>query len=145
MLPSDFEQIARAYSKSLKERGFVFVRLEEEEFNLLVDEIFLIIAKVQACLKKLSQFLNSQILQQSLEESENKLEKTFGKVKKHKFECKEEPNMAFLTLISLENLLLLKLMMLSVKSEQLEVCGNIAINIASIFANSFDCDGFKLI
>ena len=45
LLPENFEQIAKAYSKTLKNKGFVFVRLEEEEFNLLLCEVFVLIAK----------------------------------------------------------------------------------------------------
>ena len=46
MMPEDFETIAKAYSKSLKNKGFVFIRLEEEEFRLLIGEVLVIIAKI---------------------------------------------------------------------------------------------------
>ena len=38
-LAENFETIARAYSKSMKNKGFIFIKLEEEEFSLLLDEI----------------------------------------------------------------------------------------------------------
>ena len=78
MLPDDFEQIAKAYSKSLKDRGFVFVRLHEEEFNLLLDEIFVILAKMKASLIKMEKVLDSKKLQEILEKSEKNLSKTFN-------------------------------------------------------------------
>lgn len=143
MLPDDFEQIAKAYSKSLKGRGFVFVRLEEEEFNLLLDEIFVIIAKMKACLVKMDKVLNSEKLKKSLEKSEKILIKEFNYQKKHNFLCLDEPNKAFLGLVSLENLLLLKLLLLAVKSEKLEECNDISTSIASVFAESFSCN-FKI-
>ena len=144
MLPENFEQIAKAYSKSLKDRGFVFVRLEEEEFNLLLDEIFVIIAKMRACLLKMDKVLNSTKLQDILEKSEKKLSKTYNCNKTYKFLCLDEANRAFLGLVSLENLLLLKLMLLAVKSERLEECNEISTSIASIFAESFPSN-FKII
>ena len=45
ILPENFEEIAKAYSNSLKKKGFVFVKLEEEEFNLLLDEINILFLK----------------------------------------------------------------------------------------------------
>ncbi len=143
MLPDDFEQIAKAYSKSLKDRGFVFVRLHEEEFNLLLDEIFVILAKMKASLIKMEKVLDSKKLQEILEKSEKNLSKTFNCSKKYQFECLEEPNKAFLGLVSLENLLLLKLLLLAVKSEKLEVCNDISTSIASVFAESFSSN-FKI-
>lgn len=142
LLPSSFEQIARAYSKSLKNKGFVFIRLEEEEFNLLLGEVFVLIAKMKACLKRLKDFLDSKRLHQNLDNAERLLQEKFGNKKPHKFNCVEDENNAFLSLVSIENTLVLKLMILSVKSGELELCNNIITSIAGVFAESFSCEGF---
>lgn len=144
MMPRDFEEIAKTYSKSLKNKGFVFIRLEEEEFNLLLDEIFVLLAKMQACLEKLDSVLDSKKLKNALFESQKLLKNRFKTSKNHKFECIEEKNLTFLSLVSIENMLVIKLMLLSIKSGELELCNTIITNIASIFADSFSCEGFRL-
>lgn len=144
LMPEDFESIAKAYSKSLKDKGFVFIRLEEEEFNLLTSEVFAIIAKMQACLKRLKSHLDAKLLEERLENACALLQEKFGKRKINAFKCIEDENMAFLSLVSLENLLILKLMLLSVKSGELELCNSIITSISSVFAESFPCEGFVI-
>lgn len=145
MMPNDFEQIAKAYSKSLKNRGFVFVRLEEEEFNLLVNEILVLISKMTACLKYLEKHIDSKLLQERLEHAEEVLLEKFDKKKPHKFECVEDENTTFLSLVSIENILIIKLMLLSIKSGELELCNSIITSISSVFAESFSCEGFVVL
>lgn len=144
IMPENFEEMAKAYSKSLKKKGFVFVRLEEEEFNLLVEEVFVLIAKMQASLQRLQKVLDSDKLQDCLSFAQNELSQRFCGRKKYKFVCVEEENNAFLSLVSLENMLIIKLTSLAVKSEELELCNEIIISIASVFAESFSCEGFKV-
>lgn len=144
LMPDNFEEIAKAYSKSLKNKGFVFVRLEEEEFNLLLNEVFVLIEKMLASLEKLRQHLDARVLQERLCEAKTLLCEKFGNKKPHKFSCVEDENNAFLSLVSIENLLIIKLMLLSVKSGEIELCHNIITNIAGIFAESFSCEGFIL-
>lgn len=145
LLPENFEQIAKAYSKTLKNKGFVFVRLEEEEFNLLLCETFVLISKMQACLKKLDGFVDSHVLAEKLHTSKKMLEEKFGQKNPHKFACVEDENMAFLSLVAIENTLIIKLMLLSVKSGELELCNQIITSISSVFAESFSCEGFKVL
>lgn len=144
LLPENFENIAKAYSKSLKEKGFVFVSLQEEEFNLLLDEVFVLIAKMQACLKRMKNQIDSSLLQEKLQKACMLLQEGFGKKKVQNFECVTDENSAFLSLVSLENMLILKLMLLAMKSEQLELCHKIITSIARVFAESFSCEGFVL-
>lgn len=144
LLPENFEQIAKAYSKSLKNRGFVFVKLEEEEFNLLTSEILILIEKMLSCLYRLKEYMDSSDLEKQLIQSRDLLSQQFRKKNQHKFVCVENENSTFLSLISLENMLILKLMLLSIKSEKFELCNTIITNIASIFAESFSCEGFVL-
>ena len=145
LLPENFEQIAKAYSKTLKNKGFVFVRLEEEEFNLLLSEIFVLIAKMQACLKKLDGRVDSRVLAEKLRAGKSMLEEKFGQKNPHKFVCVEDENMAFLSLVAIENTLIIKLMLLSVKSGELELCNQIITSISGVFAESFSCEGFKVL
>lgn len=144
LLPDNFEQIAKAYSKALKNKGFVFVRLEEEEFHLLLGEIFVLLGKMQACLWRMKKVLDGRKLLDALEEAKHLLSQKFGKTKTDKFRCLETENAAFLALVSLENLLVIKLMLLSVKSGELELCNNIITSVAGIFAESFSTQGFCL-
>lgn len=142
LMPENFEEIAKAYSQSLKKKGFVFVRLEEEEFCLLLNEILIIIEKMMACLCKLQKHIDSMILEESLTEAENLLCEKFNNKKPHTFKCVVNENQSFFSLVSLENMLILKLMLLSIKSGELEICNQVITNISSVFAESFSCDGF---
>lgn len=142
MLPENFEQIAKAYSVALKKKGFVFVRLEDEEMNLLVGEIFVLLAKMKACLERLRFCLESDRLMCRLKTAEDVLRERFSDRQSCKFRCVEDENTAFLSLVSIENMLLLKLMILATKSGEFELCNNIIIGIASVFAESFSMEGF---
>ncbi len=142
LMPDNFEEMAKAYSKNLKKKGFVFIRLEEEEFSLLVDEVMVLLAKMKACLVCLKKRLNSDKLMLRLESFEAKLLQKYQNKKPHSFRCVENENQAFLSLVSIENMLILKLLSLSVKSGELELCNEIIVGITSVFAESFDIQGF---
>ncbi len=142
MLPDDFEQIARAYAHKMKENGFVFIKLEDEEKELLTSEIFVAIAKMKACLERLKNCLQSDRLMCRLENAEEALCERFSNKKPHKFTCVANENDAFLSLISIENTLVIKLMLLSIKTEEYELCNGIITGITSIFAESFSQEGF---
>lgn len=142
LMPENFEQIARAYSKSMKKKGFVFIRLEEEEFNLLLGEIYVLIGKMKACLEHLNSHIDGRELKLKLIDAEIALTEKFDHKKVHKFRCVEDKNTTFLSLISLENMLVLKLMLLSIKSGELELCNKIITSITAIFADSFALEGF---
>ena len=73
LLPENFEQMAKAYSQNLKNKGFVFIRLEEEEFNLLLSEIFVLFAKMKACLNHLDKFLDSTMLKTQIDNAQSLL------------------------------------------------------------------------
>ena len=81
ILPENFEEIAKAYSNSLKKKGFVFVKLEEEEFNLLLDEINILFLKMLACLEKLDKIFNSKKLKIAIVESKKNYLKNLEKEK----------------------------------------------------------------
>lgn len=144
LMPENFEQIARAYSKNMKKRGFIFIRLDEEEFNLLLGEIYVIIGKMKACLDHLRSHIDSKDLKNKLIDAEIALTEKFEHRKPHKFRCIEDKNTTFLSLISLENMLILKLMLLSIKSGELELCNKIITSVTAIFAESFALEGFTV-
>ena len=144
LLPENFEQMAKAYSQNLKNKGFVFIRLEEEEFNLLLSEIFVLFAKMKACLNHLDKFLDSTMLKTQIDNAQSLLCKKFGNKKSHKFKCVEDKNLTFLSLVSIENMLTIKLMLLSIKSGEFELCNQIITSICVVFAESFSCEGFAL-
>lgn len=144
LLPDNFEEMAKAYSKNLKNKGFVFVRLEEEEFSLLVDEVLVLLAKMKACLSRLDKQLDSTKLMERLCRFEEKISATFQNKKPHIFKCVESENQAFLSLVSIENTLIIKLLSLAVKSGEIELCNEIVVGITAVFAESFDIQGFCL-
>lgn len=141
-MPDDFEEIAKAYSKNLKKKGFVFIRLEEEEFSLLVDEVLVLLAKMKACLMRLNKKLDSNKLMERLCSFEERIASNFGNKKPHNFKCVENENQAFLSLVSIENMLIIKLLSLSVKSGEIELCNEVIVGITSVFAESFEIQGF---
>ena len=143
-LADNFEQMARAYSKSLKDKGFVFVKLQEEEFGLLIDEISVIFAKIKACFEKLEGYLDCNVIKNLTYQNENDFKEKFGVTKTYLFKNISSSNDSFLSLISLENLLTLKLMILSIKSGELEFCHSIITKRTRIYAQSFQVEGFVL-
>ena len=144
-LAENFETIARAYSKSMKNKGFIFIKLEEEEFSLLLDEICILFSKIMACLERLKGFLDCTLLKEATYQNEKDFKGKFNVKSKCRFKNVENPPNCFLSLISLENMLTLKLMILSVKSGELEFCQNIIAKRTSIYASSFSLEGFVLL
>ena len=57
--PDEYEQLARAYSNSLKQKGFVFVRLDSEGTSVLVDEVFEVMLKLRATYRALGNMMGS--------------------------------------------------------------------------------------
>ena len=142
LFPENFEEIAKAYSSALKEKDFVFINLKKEEFNLLVDEIFVIISKMKSCINAIKSHFECKKLQETLENCSFVLSQNFDNKKPHNFKCVVDQNMSFLSLVSLENTLILKLMSLALKSEKIELCNDIISSIAGVFAQSFPTDVF---
>ena len=142
-LCDNFEAMARAYSKSLKNKGFVFIKLEDEEFSMLIDEIVILFNKIDACLDKLSERVDCRLLKEATEKNIVSFKQKFNN--RHcdrRYRCLTSPSESFLSLISLENTLTLKLMILSVKSGELEFCHEIITSRTRIYADSFSQEGF---
>lgn len=143
-LADNFETIARAYSKSMKNKGFIFVKLEEEEFSLLLDEISLLFAKILACVDLLKKSFDCRRLEEMTLKNIREMEEKFACKPKSHFQYIESPNKCFLSLVAIENLLTIKLMILSVKSGELEFCQGIITKRTRIYADSFSTEGFIL-
>ena len=144
LMPSNFEKIARAYSKAIKTKKFVFVNLEKEEFNFLVNEVLVLLSKMQACLTHLKKYVECDFLEKTLCEVLSSFCNKFNKKTPHKFNCVANENSAFLCLVGLENTLVLKLMLLALKSEEIELCQNAIASISSVFAESLSIECFVL-
>ena len=113
-----YEQMAKEYHLSLKEKGFVFFNLEDEGKNLLVEEVFDILSKLKASYKFLGSFFDSQNMLALTNEDIEILSKIFS--------CQHSSNIyisnnnktkCFVNSIALENELILKLLFLSQKCE----------------------------
>ena len=73
----NIEAMAKAYNISLKERGFVFINLEEEGKNLLINEVFDILFKLRASYRFLKNFLSSTKMLSLTDEHIDYLRKLF--------------------------------------------------------------------
>ena len=138
LLPENYEKIAKAYASHLKKKGFVFVNLGQEEVSFLVDEILVIIAKMQACLSALSRVCDSTSLGKRLSLAQEQILGIYKNKKPHKFSCVENENSAFLSLISLQNTLTIKLLFLAIKSDVFELCFSIITKLCEEFSKSFE-------
>lgn len=143
-ITDNFEQMARAYSKSLKNKGFVFIKLEEEEYSLLLDEIAILFCKINASLDRLKSYIDCTTLRELTACNQKQFRDKFNYQRDFYFKNIENPNNCFLSLISLENMLTLKLMILAVKSGELEFCHGIITSRTHVYANSFSIEGFIL-
>ena len=99
---------------------------------------------MKACLSQIKHKIDTSDLDQFLDETENSLCLKFGNKKPHKFNCVENINNSFLCLVSLENLFVLKLMILSVKSDDFELCNKIITGITTIFSENIPNEFFVL-
>lgn len=143
-MPENFEQMARAYSKSLKNKGFVFIKLEDEEYSLLLDEVAILFCKILAVIDKLKTHFNCEKLKELTIKNQQEFKRKFKHCHDFCYKCVENIDLAFLSLISLENMLTLKLMILAVKSGELEFCHGIITSRTHLYANSFSTEGFVL-
>ena len=142
LLPENFEVMAKEYSQRLKDKGFVFVKLQEEEFEFLIDEILVLFEKMKACLNRLNLRFDSQKLFSKIENCQNLICGKYDKIKPHKLRCVADENSAFFALVSCQNSLTIKTLSLSTKSGDLEFWQKIIFSISQVFSESFLCVGF---
>ena len=54
-----YEQIAKAYSKAMKQKGYMIIQVDNEKNRELIIQTFEILAKIRSCLFRLGGFLNT--------------------------------------------------------------------------------------
>ncbi len=118
--PDEYEVLAKAYSDSLKEKGFVFVRLDNESVNVLVDEVFDLLFKLRASYRSLGSFMGADRFYDLNEEQIEVMRNMFSYKQNRGFKMSWNKTKCFLNTVSLENRLLIKLFLLAQKSEEYE-------------------------
>ena len=113
-------EIAKAYSNNLKQQGFVFVKLSDEEFSFLIEEVFDLLFKLRSSYRALNGFMGSQKLYELNEMQINELRNLFQYKTNRAFQVKTNKTKCFINTFSLECKLILKLNDLAYKSEQVE-------------------------
>lgn len=117
--PEEFEKMAKAYSSTLKDKGFVFVNLLNEDYSLLLDEIFEILFKLRSSYRFLNGFLGSDKFLDLTENQIDQLRSLFNYTKNRGVRVKANSTKCLINTISLENILTLKLFELAKKTELL--------------------------
>ena len=97
-----------------------------------------------ACLEHLKKYVECNFLEKTLFNASAEICKKFNKKMPRKFKCVANENSAFLCLVGLENTLILKLMLLALKSEEVELCQNVIASISGVFAESLSFECFVL-
>ncbi len=110
----DYESMAREYANALHKRGFIFVQVDDDATNKMVDEIFLYLGEIKACLFNLGGFLNTSSLYTLNERHIKKLRIMFDYEKPFiNYKLKRDKTYCFLRYIGLECQLLRCLLALS--------------------------------
>lgn len=122
----DYEKMAKAYSSALQQKGFVFVKLTEEDYSFLLDEIFEIYFKLRASYRFLNGFLDSNRFLDLTNSQIEELRDMFKYTKNRGFQVRVNRTKCFLNSISLESKLLYKLNELAQKSEQYDAISKLA-------------------
>ena len=114
---NQIEEMAKAYILSLKDNGFVFINLEEEGKNLLLDEIFDILFRLRASYRSMGRFMSSNEMLDMTENHITKLRQLFEAQNNKGFFATTNKTKCFLNSIALENNLNIKLLLLSQKCQ----------------------------
>ncbi len=120
MSPDDYEVLAKAYSDSLKEKGFIFVRLDNEGEKILIDEVFDLLFKLRASYRVLGKFMGADKFYKLNEEQLELLRKKFDYKHNRGFRVNWNKTKCFLNSVSLENKLSIKMFLLAQKSDEFE-------------------------
>lgn len=118
--PEEYEKMAKLYSNNLKEKGFVFVNMFDEDYSLLLDEIFDLLFKLRASYRFLNGFLESDQFLDLTEKQIDNLRNMFGYTKNRGVRLQTNITKCLINTISLEGVLTLKLLELAKKSGHLQ-------------------------
>ena len=98
-----YEQMAKAYSESLKKKGFMVVRIDDQKNKELIEQTMTILAQIKRLLFRLGGFLNTGKLYSLTERQTKKLEIIFDEICPKNFPINfNDKTKTFLEYISLE-------------------------------------------
>lgn len=136
--PDEYEVLAKAYSDSLKEKGFIFVRLDNEGVNILIDEVFDLMFKLRASYRSIGNFMGCDKFYNLNEEQIDILRTKFNYKQNRGFKVNWNKTKCFLNAISLENRLLIKLFLLAQKSDEYEFLVGLIFQRMRLSADLFE-------
>ncbi len=136
----DYEKMAKAYADTLKNKGFIFVKVNDEKEAVLLDEILDCMSQIKSCLFIMGGFLNTSQLYSLNERQIKKLSVLFDYDKPLKqFKMKYDKTSCFLKFIGLESQLIRDLLQLceysNFESELKKIIDARLATMASIFIN----------
>lgn len=114
---SSYEIMAKAYAQAMKDKGFMFVAVDNEKNKMLIEDIFDILAKIKSCLFFLGGFLGTSKLYSLNERQIKKLELIFDfHIAPNKYSFKSDKTATLLEFIGHESHLTKNLIELSAQS-----------------------------
>lgn len=114
---SSYEVMAKAYANAMKEKGFVFLRVDNEKNMALIEETFTLLSQIKSCLFFLGGFLGTGKFYSLNERQIKKLEMIFDKeIPYNKFSFKPDKTATLLEFIGREAGLIKNLIVLSSQS-----------------------------
>ena len=139
--PQMYAEMAKAYSATLKEQGFVFIRLSAEDYNFLVDEVFDLLFKLRSSYRFLKGFMESNRFFNLNEDQINNLRTMFKYTKNRAFQIRTNKTKCFINSIALENRLILKLNELAQKSDFYEEISLFISQRLSLTSEAYSIEG----
>lgn len=136
--PDEYENLAKAYMQSLRDKGFVFVSLENESQKLLVDEVFDLLFKLRSSYRALGNFMGCDRFYKLNEEQIDALRQMFDYRTNRGFRLGWNKTKCLLNCISLENKLLIKMFLLAQKSQEYESLVGLCFQRLRMSADLFD-------
>ncbi len=136
-----FENMAKAYYSNLKEKGFVFIRLFDENLDFLIDEVFDIFFKLKSAYQSMKGFMGSGLFLEMTNEQIDELRKLFSYTKNRAFQVRTNNTKCLLECVSLESRLILKLNELAKKCDHFESLGQIVQKRILLSTNNFHVEG----
>ena len=114
---SSYELMAKAYAEAMKEKGFMFVQVDNEKNKALIDDTFDVLSKIKSCLFFLGGFLGTGRLYSLNERQIKKLEVIFDcDIAHNKYSFKPDKTATLLEYIGHEAHLIKNLTTLSSQS-----------------------------
>ncbi len=137
IVPFDkIEEMAKAYSSSLKEKGFVFINLEEEGKNILISEVMDLLFRLRASYRYNRNFLGAQRMLSITEKHIDNLRSIFLVEENRGYIISSNPTKCFLNAVALECELYTKTLLLSQKCEMGEELVSMIIERNRLLSNN---------